>query len=77
LALNHSTGEWFLDLNGNDKWNGSAVDGLYQLGAKGDLPMIEQWLWPIQLTSSPEFSFAVRLVRGRFPLPYFRTWERK
>ncbi len=38
------TGEWRLDLNGNDKWNGSAVDGLYQLGVKGDLPMVGQWL---------------------------------
>ena len=38
-----STGEWLLDLNGNDKWDGSGVDGLYKFGQNGDLPATGQW----------------------------------
>jgi hypothetical protein len=38
-----STGEWLLDLNGNDRWDGSGVDGLYKFGASGDRPIAGQW----------------------------------
>jgi hypothetical protein len=38
-----STGEWLLDLNANDKWNGRSVDGLYQFGQPGDLPATGRW----------------------------------
>jgi hypothetical protein len=38
-----STGQWLLDLNGNDKWDGSEVDGLYHFGKSGDLPATGQW----------------------------------
>ena len=39
-----STGEWFLDLNGNGKWDGPSVD-LYVsgYGQAGDLPVIANW----------------------------------
>ena len=39
-----STGQWLLDLNGNDKWDGSSVDGLYyNFGKSGDRPVTGQW----------------------------------
>jgi hypothetical protein len=38
-----STGEWRLDLNGNDQWDGGTIDGLYKFGASGDLPISGQW----------------------------------
>jgi hypothetical protein len=39
-----STGEWFLDLNGNGKWDGCGVDGcLPQFGMKGDIPVAGKW----------------------------------
>jgi len=38
-----STGEWLLDLNGNDKWDGSSKDGLYRFGTSGDRPVAGQW----------------------------------
>jgi hypothetical protein len=38
-----TTGEWFLDLNGNHRWDGSAVDGLYLFGKTGDLPVTGDW----------------------------------
>ena len=39
-----STGEWFLDLNGNNKWDGSGLD-LYlpSFGMAGDLPVVGKW----------------------------------
>jgi fibronectin type 3 domain-containing protein len=37
------TGEWLLDLNGNDKWDGSGVDGLYRFGSGGDRPVAGEW----------------------------------
>jgi hypothetical protein len=39
-----STGEWLLDLNGNDKWDGGTVDGIYKFGINGDLPVTGSWL---------------------------------
>jgi len=38
-----STGEWLLDLNGNRKWDGSSLDGLYKFGKSGDLPVTGDW----------------------------------
>jgi hypothetical protein len=38
-----STGEWLLDLNGNDKWDGSSLDGLYKFGTNGDRPVAGPW----------------------------------
>ena len=38
-----SAGYWYLDLNGNDKWDGCGVDGCYQYGLNGDLPVAQQW----------------------------------
>ena len=39
-----STGEWFLDSNGNGQWDGPGVD-LYisQYGRAGDLPIVGKW----------------------------------
>jgi hypothetical protein len=39
-----STGEWFLDLNGNNKWDGPTLD-LYVpgFGMAGDLPVVGKW----------------------------------
>ena len=39
-----STGEWFLDLNGNGKWDGPSLD-LYvpAYGQPGDLPVVGRW----------------------------------
>jgi Divergent InlB B-repeat domain len=39
-----STGEWFLDLNGNGKWDGPSLD-LYvpEYGQAGDIPVIGRW----------------------------------
>jgi hypothetical protein len=38
-----STGQWYLDLSGNDKWDGSGVDGLYKFGENGARPIVGQW----------------------------------
>jgi len=40
-----STGEWFLDFNGNGKWDGCATDGCAPfLGRNdGDLPVVGRW----------------------------------
>lgn len=39
-----STGEWFLDLNGNNKWDGPTLD-LYVpgFGTAGDIPVVGKW----------------------------------
>jgi len=38
------TGEWFLDMNGNGKFDGCAVDAcLGPFGAPGDLPAVGKW----------------------------------
>jgi hypothetical protein len=39
-----STGEWFLDLNGNGQWDGPTLD-LYvpEYGQAGDIPVIGKW----------------------------------
>ena len=39
-----TTGEWFLDLNGNGKWDGPAID-LYVpgYGQQGDVPVVGRW----------------------------------
>jgi Divergent InlB B-repeat domain/Fibronectin type III domain len=39
-----STGEWFLDLNGNNKWDGPSLD-LYVpgFGMAGDIPVVGKW----------------------------------
>jgi hypothetical protein len=40
-----ATGEWFLDLNGNGKWDGCGADGCAQFLGKheGDLPVVGVW----------------------------------
>ncbi len=39
-----STGEWFLDTNGNGQWDGCDVDKcLGPFGADGDLPIVGDW----------------------------------
>ncbi len=39
-----STGEWFLDMNGNGAWDGCAVDACLGLfGHAGDLPVAGKW----------------------------------
>jgi len=42
-----STGEWFLDVNGNGKWDGLAIDGYTRFLDKdrheGDLPIVGIW----------------------------------
>jgi hypothetical protein len=40
-----ATGEWFLDLNGNGKWDGCGTDGCSQFLGKhdGDLPVVGVW----------------------------------
>ena len=38
-----STGKWYLDLNGNDHWDGCAIDGCYTFGMNGDLPVAGDW----------------------------------
>jgi hypothetical protein len=39
-----STGEWFLDLNGNGVWEGCAVDlCVAEFGAVGDIPVVGKW----------------------------------
>jgi hypothetical protein len=38
------TGEWFLDINGNGKWDGCQVDRcLGPYGQPGDLPVAGDW----------------------------------
>jgi len=38
------TGEWFLDLNGNGKWDGCGIDLCFsQFGQAGDIPVIGKW----------------------------------
>jgi hypothetical protein len=37
-------GEWYLDLNGNRKWDGVAGgDGIFQFGLPGDVPVVGDW----------------------------------
>ncbi len=37
-------GEWYLDLNGNRKWDGVAGgDGIFQFGLPGDIPVAGDW----------------------------------
>jgi hypothetical protein len=39
-----STGEWFLDVNGNGQWDGCGVDKcIEQFGDDGDLPVVGDW----------------------------------
>ena len=39
-----STGEWFLDINGNGQWDGCGVDKcIEQFGGNGDLPVAGDW----------------------------------
>jgi hypothetical protein len=39
-----STGEWFLDINGNGQWDGCEVDKCFgPFGADGDLPIVGDW----------------------------------
>ena len=39
-----STGEWFIDRNGNGLWDGCRVDGcLGSFGQEGDLPVVGKW----------------------------------
>lgn len=39
-----STGEWFLDANGNGKWDGPSVDSYVAgYGQPGDLPVVGRW----------------------------------
>ena len=38
-----STGEWFLDLNGNGSFDGCQVDFCHSFGQPGDLPVVGKW----------------------------------
>jgi hypothetical protein len=38
-----STGEWFLDFNGNETWDGCDVDACLFFGQAGDLPVVGKW----------------------------------
>jgi hypothetical protein len=39
-----TTGEWFLDINGNGKWDGCSVDKCVRnFGQAGDLPVVGKW----------------------------------
>jgi hypothetical protein len=39
-----STGEWFLDMNGNGQWDGCGVDRCFgPFGVDGDLPIVGDW----------------------------------
>jgi len=39
-----STGLWELDLNGNGRWDGCAIDAcLGPFGQPGDLPVVGKW----------------------------------
>ena len=43
-VLRSGTGEWFIDLNGNRKWDGCVADGCYAgFGQAGDLPVAGDW----------------------------------
>ncbi len=43
-AYRPSTGQWFLDLNGNGKWDGSPLDKVVgPFGQVGDLPVVGNW----------------------------------
>jgi len=50
-----ATGEWFLDLNGNGKWDGCSVDGCAQFLGKneGDLPVVGHNLSPKVYAANP------------------------
>jgi hypothetical protein len=38
------TGKWYLDLNGNGRWDGCGIDGCYgPFGMNGDLPVAGDW----------------------------------
>ena len=36
-------GGWYLDLNGNDQWDGCGVDGCYVFGSAGDQAIVGDW----------------------------------
>jgi hypothetical protein len=39
-----STGEWFLDFNGNGQWDGCGIDGcITNFGQAGDIPVTGKW----------------------------------
>ncbi|MGH7770599.1 MAG: InlB B-repeat-containing protein [Candidatus Binatia bacterium] len=38
-----TTGEWFLDHNGNREWDGCEVDACLTFGQTGDLPVVGKW----------------------------------
>ncbi len=38
-----SVASFFLDLNGNDQWDGTPTDGTYRFGIVGDVPIIGDW----------------------------------
>ncbi|CDH47363.1 SBBP repeat-containing protein [Candidatus Contendibacter odensensis] len=43
-VLRSSSGQWFIDLNGNHQWDGCVADGCYDgFGQAGDLPVAGDW----------------------------------
>jgi Divergent InlB B-repeat domain len=50
-----ATGQWFLDLNGNGKWDGCDVDGCMPFLGKheGDLPVVGRNLFPKVYAANP------------------------
>lgn len=43
-VLRSGTGQWFIDRNGNRKWDGCGTDGCYNgFGKAGDLPVAGDW----------------------------------
>jgi pimeloyl-ACP methyl ester carboxylesterase len=41
-----STGRWYIDLNGDGQWDGCGVDGCYNFGMNGDIPVPGRWSVP-------------------------------
>ena len=42
-VLRSGTGQWIIDLNGNQQWDDCVADGCYSFGAPGDLPVAGDW----------------------------------
>jgi hypothetical protein len=39
----YRNGFWFVDLNGNNQWDGAAADNIYNFGVVGDIPVVGDW----------------------------------
>ena len=43
IGIYRSTGEWFVDLNGNNQWDGESIDRTFWFGLPGDVPVVGDW----------------------------------